>query len=105
MTAIRTPDGTIHELSLTTSSGQDYLCDVIAGTGMERPEEDGVDFEMTDSDYEWWKTWAANEQLINDTIEERGLAHVIPNFYDEFPDWEDAQSAYGKYLDIELEEF
>ena len=104
MTAIRTPDGTIHELSLTTSSGQDYLNDVIGGS-LPMSEDDTADFDMTDEDYEWWKTWAANEQLINDTIEERGLTYTVPNFYDEHSDWEDAQAAYGKYLDIELEEF
>ena len=105
MTAIRTPDGTIHELSLTTSSGQDYLCEVIAGTGMEFCAEDDVNFEMTTEDFLWWETWVANEQKINGAIEERGLTYTIPNFYDEYPDWEDAQREYGKYLDIELEEF
>ena len=104
MTTIRTEDDELHELSLTAPSGQDYLNDVIGGS-LPMSEDDTIDFDMTDEDYEWWKTWAANEQLINDTIEEKGLTYVIPNFYDEYHDWEDAQREYGKYLGIDLEEF
>jgi len=104
MTTIRTEDDELHELSLTAPSGQDYLNDVIGGS-LPMSEDDTIDFDMTTEDFLWWKTWAANEQLINDTIEERGLTYTAPDFYSEYHDWEDAQREYGKYLDIELEEF
>lgn len=105
MTIIRTPDGELHELCLKTSSGVNYLNEVIGANGLPMSEDDTVDFDMTDEDYGWWKTWAANEQLINDTMEERGVVFSTPNFYDQYGHYEDAQRAYGKHLGIDLEEF
>lgn len=104
-TIIRTEDGKLHELSLRTEDGVDYLADVMGNSGVAMSEDDRAEFDLTTEDYEWWKVWAANEQLINDTIAERNLTHAIPNFYDEHPDWDDAQAAYAKFLGIEISPF
>jgi hypothetical protein len=91
----------VHTISLTTSSGVDYLADVIGNSGV--PMGERADFDLSLDDYRWWKRWATNEQTINDAIEERNLAYEIPNFYDQYHDWEDAQAAYARYLGIELQ--
>lgn len=106
MTTIFTPEtGETHTLQLTTSSGVDYLIDVIGNSGdIERGCD--VDFIMSLDDYHWWRKWAANEQLINDAMDKLGVGEQmeVPCFYDECPDWEDAQLAYAKYLGIKLAE-
>ncbi len=103
-TTIKTSDGKLHTLALTTKGGMDFLADVMGNSGVKPSEDEGAEFELSVEDYRWWKTWAANEQLINDTIAERNLEGEVPNFYD-CGDWEDAQEQYAEYLGIEIEEF
>lgn len=104
-TIIRTiEDNELHKLSLKTDSGEDYLTDVMANSAVPLSGEDGADFDLTLEEYEWWRTWAVNEQLINETIRELGMEHAVPNFYDKYPDWDDAQRAYAECLGIETNE-
>ena len=105
MTTILTPEtGEVHTLSLIASSGVDYLADVIGASG-ESEVGDDADFVMTLEDYRWWRHWVVNEQLINDAMNKLGVGEQmeVPRFYDQYPDWEDAQKAYAEYLGIELQ--
>jgi len=103
MTIIRNTDtGELVEIELIyRKSGADFLFDVIAGCGNLMSGEDGVDFELDGGETAWWIRWAGREQRINDSIDELGIGDTIPNFYDEYPDWEDAQTAYEQYLGIQ----
>ena len=101
MTTILTPEtGEVHTLSLTASSGVDYLSEVVGNSG-DTERGDDVDFIMSLDDYRWWKRWAANEQLINDTLNERGLVFEAPNFYDQYPDWDN--ESYDEFGNIDAE--
>ena len=110
MTTIFTPEtGEVHTLQLTSSSGVDFLADVMGNSGVPISTEadfEEADFELSLEDYRWWRKWAANEQVINDTMTELGVGEQmeVPCFYDQRPDWEDAQRAYAEYLGIELAE-
>lgn len=54
------------------SDGQDFLCDVMAGSGVEPSERDDADFDLADDETEWWLRWAEREQRINDRANELG---------------------------------
>lgn len=101
--------GGIHFLWLPDRNGNDILRSIIEGCSSDGDEflaedmPDGCDFAMTDDDIEWWETWAMRERRINDRLEALGVGELmkVPNFYDQYLSWEDAQTAYEKYLGIE----
>lgn len=94
-------EGEVKELDLDGPSGFDMMCDVIGNCGVPRSADDSVDFEMEPADYEWWATWAHNEEVINAAIGERT---DVPCFYD-FGDWEEAQGMYAEFLGVEIKQF
>lgn len=101
-TIYNTDTGELVEIELINrESGVDFLTDIIANCGHLMSEKDGIDFELDGDETSWWTLWAEREQRINDAIDELGIGDTIPNFYDEYPDLEDAQTAYEKYLGIQ----
>lgn len=101
MARILTPDGELYELGVEPNKN-DWLTDVMANSGTPLSDKDGIDFELTEREVDWWEAWYENECLINSTIKERDLEETCPCFYDETPDWDDAQRMYAEYLGIEL---
>ena len=103
MTVIRNTDtGEIVEIELIDrASGESFLTDVIANSGRCVSGDEGIDFDFSADETEWWVRWAEREQRINDAIDEQGVEGIIPCFYDEEADWEAAQTAYEQYLGLE----
>ena len=97
----------VHELFLHDTNGVDILQSIIEGSGDEQETLDDIpddcDFAMNDDDIEWWETWAMREERINEKLDALGVGEIakVPNFYDQYLSWEDAQTAYEEYLGIE----
>lgn len=98
----------VHELCLRDTRGVDFLNQIIgdfdySDQWLTEDMPDNCDFAMTSDEIEWWETWAMRERRINDRLEALGVGELmkVPNFYDQYPSWEDAQTAYEKYLGIE----